>query len=134
MKNAIIVAATIGEPGAQAQHFDQELAARWPVPRAFSRARCIDRPASVATPSSQPVAMASAITPNASAFSVRAASDGDDERHRLAGNVGRALQDAMRAATSFDYESRKQFHVRKALDRGAAANREFTPKPAERMH
>ena len=41
---------------------------RWPDRRAVSRARCIDRPASVATPSSQPVAIASAITPNASAF------------------------------------------------------------------
>ena len=29
------------------------------------------------------------------------------------------------------YESRKQFHVRKALNRGAAAIREFTPKPAD---
>ena len=28
------------------------------------------------------------------------------------------------------YESRKQFHGRKALNRGAAAIREFTPKPA----
>jgi len=29
------------------------------------------------------------------------------------------------------YESRKQFHGRKALNRGAATIREFTPKPAD---
>ena len=133
VKNAIIVAATYARP---ARSLSTSTSSCRPCPRrrAVSRARCIDRPASVATPSSHPVAIASAITPNASAFSVRAATTVITSVTALPAASATPLRAIRADSTRLHYVSRKQFHVRKASRSRAAANGEFTPTRRPRMH